>query len=602
MRKAGIGRGRFGALVGAMGLGLALVTSGAQAQVVFSDSFEYVVRGPDTDVQAARFLDQATFGGRVQDIAQLRAQGYQAWIDAQFNAPVSLQTPYLDWIRNVEQEGVYQSQRQEAWWIHSAQLYDPSNPLLTHNDQLRQRVTFALSEIMVVSDRNATLLFQPWALSSYYDMLAENAFGNFRDLLEGVTLHPAMGKFLSMLGNRKNDPALNIRPDENYAREILQLFSIGLVQLNQDGTPVLVNGQPVPTYNQDTVRGFAHVFTGWNFINCTIEEYGDCAPGNPYEEEWVSPMEPIEAFHDNTTAKQLLVYPGVSLPGGVLAAGGNAQQELDAALDNIFNHPNVGPFIAKHLIQRLVTSNPTPAYVGRVAAAFNNNGAGVRGDMRAVIRAVLFDYEARFGHIDQPTTFGKLREPLTKLVRLWRIAPGVSQNGRVFRWSHIRDQFGQLPLSAPSVFNFFKPNFAQPGPIRDAGLVSPEFQIATDTQLVSAPNELGWRIMLFYVGSRYSVVWENGAPVPEETLMDYSALKTLAANPAALVDHLNLVMMSGSMSTYMRDLLITRLNGPLPDSIPGEAPGLPQSERVALHRVQQALYLIANSPEFNIQK
>jgi uncharacterized protein (DUF1800 family) len=573
----------------------ALMPAVAIAQSLFVDGFEEL-----NDKSAARFLDQATFGPRLQDIAHLRQLGYQAWLDEQFAAPVSSQKAYLDWIRITLQQGVYQSQRQEAWFIHASQLYNPSNPLLTHNDQLRQRVAFALSEIMVVSDKNAALLFQPWALADYHDTLARNAFGNFRTLLEDVTLHPAMGRFLSMLGNRKNDPLLNIRPDENYAREILQLFSIGLDQLNLDGTPVLVGGNRVPTYGQDQVRGFAHVFTGWNFINCSAQNFGDCAPGNPYEEEWMTPMAPVEAFHDNSTDKQLLVYPGVALANGLLTAGGNAGQELDAALDNVFHHPNVGPFIGKQLIQRLVTSNPSPAYVARVASVFNNNGQGVRGDLRAVIRAILLDSEARHGHDTAPTTFGKLREPITKLALLWRIAPGISINGRVFRYSHVRDEFGQLPLSAPSVFNFFKPDFAQPGEIRDAGLVSPEFQIATDTQLVTAPNYLGWRIMLFYVGSRYSVVWENGAPVPEETLFDYSALKVLAADPAALVDHLNLVMMSGQMTPFMRSLLITRLNGTPPDSIPGQAAGAPPD--VPLWRVQQALYLIVNSPEFNIQK
>ena len=568
-----------------------LLPFAASAQVIFNDGFEDV-----NDKSAARFLDQASYGGRLQDIALVRQLGYAGWLDQQFAAAVSLQKPYLDWVTG----GVYQQQRQEAWFIHSAQLSDPSNPLLTHDDQLRQRVAFALSEIMVTSDKNAALLFQPYALSDYYDTLARGAFGNFRTLLGQVTLHPAMGKFLSMLGNRKADASLNIRPDENYAREILQLFSIGLDQLNLDGTPVLVGGARVPTYGQNQVRGFAQVFTGWNFSSCSVATFSDCEPGNPYEAPWSSPMAPFEAFHDNTSNKQLLVYPGVALAGGVLNAGGNASQELNAALDNIFNHPNVGPFLAQQLIQRLVTSNPSPAYVQRVATVFNNNGQGVRGDLKAVIRTLLLDPEARTVPLASQTTYGKLREPILKLVRLWRVAPGRSVNGRVFRYSHIRDQFGQVPLGAPSVFNFFKPDFAQAGEIRSAGLVSPEFQIATDTQLVTAPNELGWRIFLFYIGSRYSVVWENGAPVPEETLMDYSALKTLSASPAALVDHLNLVMMSGQMSAFMRNILINRLNGPLPDVIPGQPTGAPPDQ--ALFRVQQALYLIVNSPEFNIQK
>ncbi len=573
------------------------LAAAAQSGRLFVDGFDEGVQ-PETDAAAARFLDQATYGGRVQDIDRLRLLGYQAWLNEQFAAATSLEKPYLDYVSGTLGQGVYQAQRQEVWFIHSAQLMNPSNPLLTHNDQLRQRMAFALSQILVVSEQNASLLFQPWALADYYDTLARHSFGNYRDLLEAVTLHPAMGQFLSMLGNRKSNPALNIRPDENYAREILQLFSIGLDQLNLDGTPVLSGGNRVPTYTQDQVRGFAHVFTGWNFINCTVASFDDCAPGNPYEPEWYTPMVPLETFHDNTTNKQLLAYPGVALSNGILVAGGDAATELDAALDNVFNHPNVGPFISRQLIQRLVTSNPSPAYVARVAGVFNNNGAGVRGDLKAVARAILLDNEARFGHKTAPTTFGKLREPITRLVRLWRVAPGASVNGRVFRYSHVQDQFNQRPLAAPSVFNFYRPNFAQPGPIRDAGLVSPEFQIATDTQLVTAPNYLGWRTALFYVGSRYSVVWENNLPVPEETLMDYTALKTLAANPPALVDHLNLTMMAGSMSDFMRSLLITRLNGTPPDSIPGQ----PSGQDVPLWRVQQALYLIVNSPEFNIQK
>jgi uncharacterized protein (DUF1800 family) len=578
-----------------LGVCLALAPWMASAQSgdrLFNDGFEEGI-APANDAAAARFLDQATFGGRVQDIQHLRDLGYDAWFTEQFAAAVSLEKSYLTWITG----GVYQSQRLEAWFIHTAQLMDPSNPLLTHNDQLRQRIAFALSQMLVVSDQNAALLFQPYALGDYYDTLARGAFGNYRDLLENVTLHPAMGRFLSMLGNRKSDATLNIRPDENYAREILQLFSIGLDQLNQDGTPVLVGGNRVPTYTQDQVRGFAHVFTGWNFSPCPNFANG-CEPGNPYDAPWTTPMAPYETFHDNTTNKQLLVYPNVALANGILVAGGNATVELDAALDNVFNHPNVGPFVARHLIQRLVTSNPTPAYVGRVAAVFNNNGSGVRGDLKAVVRALLLDNEARNGQLAAPTTFGKLRDPITKLVRLWRVAPGISVNGRVFRYSHPDDEFAQRPLGAPSVFNFFKPTFAAPGEIRDAGLVSPEFQIATDIQLVTAPNYLGFRTMLFYVGSRYSYVWENNAPVPEETLMDYSALKVLAANPPALVDHLNLTMMSGTMSSFMRNILITRLNGTPPDAIPGQ----PAGQDIPLWRVQQALYLIVNSPEFNIQK
>lgn len=568
--------------------------------VLFENGFE-TDTSMISDADAARWLDQASFGGRLADIAQVRSLGYEGWLAQQFAAPISLQKDYLDWARDNQAGGVYQEARLEAWFIHAAQLADPSDRGHTHADQLRQRVAFALSEMMVVSDINPALQFQPWAVADYHDTLARHAFGNFRDLLEAVTLHPAMGRFLSMLGNRKPDAELNIRPDENYAREVLQLFSIGLHQLQPDGTPIdgdpgTPGVQPVPTYDQDTVRGFAHVFTGWNYAGCSEASYADCEPGVPDAAAWTSPMQPVEAFHDTTTSKQLLDYPGVSLAGGVLTPGGNAHQEMDAALDNIFLHPNVGPFVARHLIQRLVTSNPSPAYIQRVAAAFADNGQGVRGDLGAVVRALLLDQEARSGHLTAPTTFGKLREPITKLVRLWRVAPGASTNGRVFQYSHPDNQFGQRPLGAPSVFNFFRPDFAQPGEVRDAGLVSPEFQIHTDTQLVSAPNYLGWRIFYFWQGTNYAP-----AQAAEETLMDYGALRALAADPAALVDHLDLVMMAGSMSDAMRSLLIQRLNGPLPDQLPGFAGGSVE-ERRSLFRVQQALYLIVNSPEFSVQK
>ena len=589
--------GRFGGRAAVRAAGLLLAACGsAQAGTldVFRDGFEVSLAGPANDAEAARFLDQATYGGRLTDIAHLRAIGYEAWFDEQAAANVSLQKPFLDWAG--EQGGVYQAERIEAFFIHAAQLPDPSAAMLTHDDQLRQRVAFALSELMVVSDKNAALEEQPWALASYYDALATHALGNYRELLEAVTLHPAMGLYLSMLGNRKTDTALNIRPDENYAREVLQLFSIGLVQLNPDGTPVLAGGQPVPTYGQNTVRGFAHVFTGWNFIGCSVEEFAasQCKPSNPYEAPWSTPMAAVETYHDTTTDKQLLVYPGVALANGVLVHGGNAQQELEAALDNIFHHPNVGPFVSKHLIQRLTTSNPTPAYVARVAAVFDDNGQGVRGDLEATVRAILLDTEARG---DGPPHFGKVREPITKLVRLFRATDARSVNGRAFRYSHPRDQYGQRPLGAPSVFNFFRPDFSPSGEVRDAGLVAPEFQILTDTQLVGAPNALDYRIFYFYMGSDHYAVWENGAPVPDETLMDYGPLKVLAADPSALVDRLDLLLLNGQMSDYMRDILVTRLQGAPPDQVPGSP-----VQDVPLWRVQQALYLIATSPEFSVQK
>ncbi|HVJ63388.1 MAG TPA: DUF1800 family protein [Tahibacter sp.] len=331
-----------------------------RADEMLRNGFESIAAGPFTDTEAARFLAQATYGPTLDDIAHLRSIGYDAWFDEQFAAPPSYEQPFLDWVPTQPpgQSGVYQQQRLEAWLINSVGLYDPSNPPRVPGDDLRQRVAMALSEIFVVSDRNATLTLQAWSVASWYDMLVRNAFGSYRTLLEDATKHPAMGVYLSMYGNRKPDATLNIRPDENYAREILQLFSIGLYRLNLDGTRALVGGQPVATYQQPTVRGFAHVFTGWHFNGCPAASYPTCATRwyDPDSASWRQPMIAFEAYHDTTTDKQLLVYDNVALPNGLLVHGGNAQAELTQALDNIFAHPNVGPFVSKQLIQRLVSS------------------------------------------------------------------------------------------------------------------------------------------------------------------------------------------------------------------------------------------------------
>jgi len=361
---------------------------------------------------------------------------------------------------------VWQDKRQEIWWRN----------VLSGNDQLRQRVAYALSQILVVSDQNGALEGNPTTLAHWHDMLASGAFGSYRTLLENVTLHPSMGHYLSMFGNRKPDAALNIRPDENYAREITQLFSVGLVMLNADGTPVDGNPaqagvQPVPTYNQDTIRGFAHVFTGWKYSTCIPPNTTSADPNNNLNwwnweycssqaqsvsgdqdwrlhEGWRTPLRPWgegntvrgEVYYAHEGTKQLLNYPGVSLPNGVLpsssgrTAGSRARHDLGLALDNVFNHPNVGPFIARQLIQRLVSSNPSPAYIGRVAAAFaDDNGAaagGTRGNLRAVVRAVLMDPEAR-NLAQVPANGGKLREPLLRVSALWRALDARSRDGRI---------------------------------------------------------------------------------------------------------------------------------------------------------------------------
>jgi uncharacterized protein (DUF1800 family) len=572
------------------------------------DGFDGIAGGPSFDGDAARFLAQATFGPTTSSIAHLRDVGYEAWLAEQFAEPASTETQYLDWLVPI-QDYISDDARLEIWSINSVGTPDPSRNNAIPTDQLRQRVAFALSEIFVVSNSNGTLAYQPWALASFYDMLAADAFGNYRTLLEDVTKHPAMGIFLSSIQNQKEDPEQNIHPDENYAREVMQLFSVGLNQLNLDGTPVLAGGQPVPTYDQATVRGFAAVFTGWDWNNtgcgdttytcCMYDEtegwgtYFWCGPSNNTDLPWRLPMEPIEHYHDNTSDKQLLNYTGVSLPNGVLAHGGDAQAELTEALDNIFNHPNVGPFIATRLIERLVTSNPSPAYVRRVAEAFNDNGAGTRGDLRAVIRQILLDPEARYGNWSAPETFGKLREPLLKITQMWRAMEARSQSGRIGTlspWPAIEEQIGQAPLRSPTVFNFFKPDYAQPGEVHDRGLASPEFQILTDTMIVATPNYLFHEIFCDYTGSEDC--WASDDPATMQMNEDRDAALA-ASDPAALVDEYSRLFMSGQMSPFMKGVLVNRLQQMSADDY---------GDNLGRRRVQHALYLILNSPEYSIQK
>ena len=570
------------------------------------DGFDGIAGGPSFDADAVRFLAQATFGPTADDIAHLRSLGYTGWLNEQFAASASKETPYLDWVlATFPDEYISDDTRLEIWTINSVGTPDPSRGGFVPTDALRQRIAMALSEIFVVSNSNGTLSYEPWALASYYDLLAADAFVNYRTLLEDVTKHPAMGIFLSMIQNQKANEEQNIHPDENYAREVMQLFSVGLKQLNIDGTPQLVGGQPVPTYDQTTVRGFAAVFTGWDWNSsaasqcsdtdscCTEDNYFWCGPSSYEDMGWRLPMQPIESYHENQADKQLLVYPGVELSGGILVHGGDAQAEMTAALDNIFNHPNVGPFIAMRLIERLVTSNPTPAYVQRVAQTFNNNGGGVRGDMKAVIRAILLDPEARFGQWQHPDTFGKLREPLLKITHMWRAMEARSQGGRVGTlrpWPPIEEQIGQAPLRSPTVFNFFKPDYAQPGEVHDDGLVSPEFQILTDTMIVATPNYLFHEVFCDYTGS--DACWASDDPSALQMNEDRDAALA-ASDPAALVDEYSRLFMSGQMSPFMKGVLVNRLQQMTSDDYGSE---------LGRRRVQHALYLILNSPEYSIQK
>jgi len=506
---------------------------------------------PASEAQAARFLTRSTFGPTADEIHKLSVIGYTAWFDEQLNAPVSLERPPIE--HYALHHGVGQEQRLEQWW----------EIVLKEDDQLRQRMAFALSEIFVVSDVAAALANDPVGMAEYYDILARDGLGNYRTLLEDVTKSPVMGRYLSMLKNEKADLANNIRPDENYAREVLQLFSIGLVKLNADGSPQLdAFNQPMPTYDQSVIENLAAVFTGWNYAGATNWDY----PNENY-----LPMEPWEGHHE-TAAKTLL-------DGLVCPQGQTAQQDLTFALDMIFAHQNVGPFIGKQLIQRLVTSNPSPQYVARVAAVFADDGSGVRGNLFAVVKAVLTDPDAVTGNVDHPDTFGKLKEPLLRQTALWR-AFAATFPGNKYKYYYPEDDFGQAPLRAGSVFNFFTPSFAPPGDIHDQGLVAPEFQITTDQGITSATNRFWDCIFNGYAGVSH--------PDSDKALLHLTAEIHMADDPAALVEHLNQLLMCGEMSQEMRGIV---------ESMVTDTDAADPRQRVL-----EALYLIVTSPEYSVQK
>ena len=505
-----------------------------------------------------RLLLQATFGPTAADVARVRQLGISGWLDEQFALPLTYShLQYLRDVKTLTGKDAGEEHAYEAVWQN----------FLFGADQLRARVAFALSEIVVIS--NIAPDQDTWALASWMDMLYRNAFGNYRTLLDEATLHPAMGYYLNMLGNDKENAAKGFRPNENYARELLQLFSIGLVKLNADGTPAKdAQGRTTATYDQPVVEGFAQAFTGWNFAgNDTTSNSAFYWP----KENWIEPMVAWPKRHSPGT--KLL------LDGRVLPAGQTPQQDLKDALDNVFGHPNVGPFVARRLIQFLVTSNPSPAYVGRVAAKFNDNGAGVRGDLKAVVRATLTDPEARDLNLASSPTFGKLREPVIRFTHLMRATHAVAANGRNSVWwlDSPEDGLGQSPLLAPSVFNFFSPFFARPGTIAQAGLVSPEFQIHTETQVVGNAN--------FFA----NIMWNRafGFKDAGKLKMDLTAWTTLAASPTALVDEINLVFAANTLS------LSTRA------SMANAVATVPSSK--ATERVRVALTLLMVSPDFVVQ-
>ena len=492
---------------------------------------------------ADRLLEQTTFGPTTALITQVQYSGLQGFLTAQYALPI---TKYPLPASGETGLGAVQ----QRFFVQN----------LTAQDQLRQRVAFALSQIFVIGGAKVT---DPTGYTNYLQLLENDSFTNYRQIMQDVTLSPAMGDWLDMVNNGKPNVSQGDHANENYAREFMQLFTIGTSQLNPDGSYQLDSGgNQIPTYTQDTVQAFAVAYTGWTY---PLTPGGTQQTYNPAY--WTGPMVAVDSNHD-TTAKQLLVYPGAS-GGGLLPAGQSAAQDLQGAMDNVFNHPNVGPFVANELIQHLVTSNPSPAYIQRVASAFNDNGSGVRGDMKAVITAILMDPEARRG--DDPATAvgtdGHLQEPILYMTGLLRAFGATSDGSNL---AYYGGDMGQQALFSPSVFNFYSPSYVIPG----TTMYGPEFQILTTA---TSLNRVNWTNN-FVFGS-----------IGSGTTVDFSSYATQASNPTALLGSLNTLMLHGSMSSDMQSSILTAMQT------------VPTGSNQGLQEAQAAIYLIGTSSQYQVQ-
>ena len=561
---------------------LVLAACGAGTSDSPSGTQSSAVAVPTTQNEASRFLAQSTMGANRSSISQLSAGGYAIWLNEQFAMPArSAHTAYLNAV--IASLGPNQPAEEKhvmnTFWNQAA----------TAPDQLRQRVAFALSQIFVISLQDSNVAEHPRGVASYLDMLGRNGFGNYRDLLEAVTLHPMMGLYLSHLRNQKESG--NRVPDQNYAREVMQLLSIGLYELNPDGTPMLgANNKPIETYGPNDISGMSRVFTGFSWAGPDKQDgrfFGNSNP-TPDPNRDVLPMQAYPQFH-STSVKQFL---GTTIP-----AQGTPDPlgSLRIALDTLFNHHNVGPFIGRQLIQRLVTSNPSSAYVTRVAEAFNTGrytstvyttGSGRRGDLRATISAVLLDEEARDMTKTQGPAFGKVREPVLRLGAWMRAFNVRSTSGKFLLGTtdNPASSLGQSPMRSPSVFNFYRPGYVPPNTgIAAANLVAPEFQIIHESSVVG------------YANLMRSVVRNGiGDNSPADIQPDYNAELAVADDPDKLIDLVNLLLMYGTMRPDTMSAIreaVTSVTINAANPTPGRQ-----------NRVYLAALFAMSAPEFIVQK
>lgn len=504
--------------------------------------------------EAARFLHQAQFSASDAEIASVQSQGHAVWLEQQLSLPPGPSA--WDWLMAKGYNATN--------FLNSAAPADFViwNQLITSPDAVRRRVALALSEIMVVSSNSMAIAGRSHAMAAYWDTLCAHAFGNYRQLLEAITLNPAMGVYLNNKGNQKEDAATGRQPDENYAREVMQLFTIGLYELNADGSNRLdAKGQPIDTYDLATITNLARVFTGWDF-----DPTGANATNLLQLQQ---PMRLTASRHSSSAASFL----GTTIP-----ANTDGNTALKLALDILFNHANVGPFVGRQLIQRLVTSNPSPAYIARVTAAFNNNGNGVRGDMKAVVRAVLLDAEARSASNMAHPTWGKLREPMLRFVQWARTFKATSASGdwKIPDLSDSATRLGQSPLRSGSVFNFFRPGYVPPNTaLASTALVAPELQITNESTVAG------------YINFMQTVVRAGLVDVTP----DYSAEMALVNNTAALTDRLNLLLCAGQLSAATLASIRTAIGSISTATAAGQQ-----------NRVYAAILLTLACPQYIVQK
>ncbi|MEO5702201.1 MAG: DUF1800 family protein [Casimicrobiaceae bacterium] len=544
------------------------------AYYVFSNSTPPEGVNVATDADIWRFLNQATFGPTQAEAARVKSMGLGAWIDDQLLQPMS---GYPDSKYNrIQLRATVDCGQQDANGVN----YPASSPQFicyrdhltptgmardfftnaaSKPDQLRQRVAWALAQIHVVSTTESDL-FVAYPMARYQNILFEEAFGNFESLLNRVTLSPTMGNYLDMVNNDKPNSATGRVPNENYAREIMQLFAIGVVELNADGTSRLdAQGAEIPTYDQTTIKELARVFTGWTYASAD-----GSVPTKKNPAFYAAPMAPYPSGHDTGT-KTLL--SGVTLPPNQ-----TIQQDLAAAVRNIVMHPNVGPFIGKALIQKLVTGNPSPAYVARVAAKFNDNGLGVRGDMKAMVRAILLDPEARGDSTPDPA-FGSLREPVLMVTAMIRALAGTTDG---YDLANRTSTLSERPFSSPTVFNFFPPDYTLPG----TAVLAPEFGIHNSNSAIARTN-------LVYTLVYSGINADNTVPNPTGTKLNTQQFEALADQPAAMVDRINQVLLGGQLPSSARDIIAQAVVA------------VPVTDRP--NRARMAVYLMASSYQFQVQ-